>query len=239
MFRRTGDALDSPTIRRVELGRVTDRPQELPTRLPRMVGRADTIRALSAQLTMWRLVSIVGPGGIGKTTVDVSVTHALFDGFPDAVFYVDLASLVDPQLVPAAIASALGSIVQTQDPLVSLLAFIADRKILLVLDNCEHVVNVAAPLVESVVSKAPGAYVLATSREALRVQGEHTHLLHALDFPPEDPALTAAESLRHSAVQLFMGRAAAGGYDAHQMRLQGLEKILRFGKPKAEIARIL
>jgi predicted ATPase/DNA-binding winged helix-turn-helix (wHTH) protein len=193
---------------------VTDRLQKLPTRLARMVGRADAIRALSAQLMMWRLVSIVGPGGIGKTTVAVSVAHALFDGFTGDVFFIDLAPVTDPQLVPTAIASALGLMVQTQDPLASLVPFIGDRKILLVLDNCEHVIDVAAPLAECVVSEAPRAHVLATSREALRVQGEHVHLLHALDFPPEDAGLTAAEARRHSAVQLFMERSAASGYGA-------------------------
>jgi predicted ATPase len=95
------------------------------------------------------------------------------------VFFIDLAGLTDPQLVPTAVASALGFMVQTQDPLVGLLAFIGDKKILLVLDNCEHVIGVAAALAERVVSEAPPAYILATSREALRVEGEHVHLLYS------------------------------------------------------------
>jgi predicted ATPase len=104
--------------------------------------------------------------------------------------------------------------VQTQDPLVGLLAFIGDRKILLVLDNCEHVIGVAAALAERVVSEAPQAHILATSREALRVEGEHIHLLYSLDCPPEDAGLTATEALRYPAAQLFMERAAASGYGA-------------------------
>ena len=104
--------------------------------------------------------------------------------------------------------------VQTQDPLVGLLAFIGDRKILLVLDNCEHVIGVAAALAERVVSEAPQAHILATSREALRVEGEHVHLLYSLDCPPEDAGLTATEALRYPAAQLFMERAAASGYGA-------------------------
>src|SRR3984885_7526566 len=192
----------------------TERVQRLPPRLTRMVGRDDTVRSLAQQLQMWRFVSIVGPGGVGKTTVAISVAHTLVDGFHDAVFFIDLAALTDPQLVPTAVASALGLMVQTQDPLVGLLTFIGDRKILLVLDSCEHVIGVAAALAERVVSEAPQAHILATSREALRVEGEHVHLLYSLDCPLEDASLTAMEALRYPAAQLFMERAAASGYGA-------------------------
>jgi predicted ATPase/DNA-binding winged helix-turn-helix (wHTH) protein len=192
----------------------TERVQRLPPRPARMVGRDDTVRALAQQLRISRFVSIVGPGGIGKTTVAVSVAHTLIDGFRGAVFFIDLAALTDPQLVPTAVASALGFMVRTQDPLVGLLAFIGDRKILLVLDNCEHVIGVAAALAERVVIEAPHAHILATSREALRVEGEHVHVLYSLEYPPEDVGLTAVEALRYPAVQLFMERAAASGYDA-------------------------
>src|SRR3984893_12997696 len=192
----------------------SERVQKLPPRLARMVGRDDTVRALTQQLQEWRFVSIVGPGGVGKTTVAISVAHALIDRFHGAVFFIDLAALTDAKLVPTAIASVLGVMVQTQDPVVSLLAFIGDRKILLVLDNCEHVIGVAAALAERVVSETPQAHVLATSGEALQVDDEHVHLLHSLDYPPEDAGLTAMEALRYPAAQLFMERAAASGYGA-------------------------
>src|SRR3984893_14430541 len=192
----------------------TERVQKLPPRLARMVGRDDTVRALTQQLQEWRFVSIVGPGGVGKTTVAISVAHTLSDGFHDAVFFIDLAALTDPQLVPTAIASALGFMVQTQDPVIGLLTFIGDRKILLVLDNCDHVIGVAAALAERVVSEAPQAHILATSREALRVEGEHVHLLYSLDCPPEDVGSTAMEVLKYPAAQLFMERAAASGHGA-------------------------
>jgi predicted ATPase/DNA-binding winged helix-turn-helix (wHTH) protein len=195
-------------------GTTTDRAQKLPPRPWRMVGRDDTVRSLAEQLQMRRFVSIVGPGGVGKTTVAISVAHALVDGFHNMVFFVDLAALSDPRLVPTVVASALGLMVQTQDPLVGLLAFIGDKKILLVLDNCEHVIDVAAALAERVVSEAPQAHILATSREALRVEGEHVHLLYSLDCPPEDAGLTAMEALQYPAVQLFMERAATSGYVA-------------------------
>src|ERR1700726_2142931 len=175
----------------------SERVQKLPPRLARMVGRDDTVRALTQQLQMWRFVSIVGPGGVGKTTVAISVAHALIDGFHGAVFFIALAALAAPELVVTAVASALGFMVPARDPVVGLLAFIGDRKILLVLDNCDHVIGVAAALAERVVTETPQAHVLATSREALRVEGEHVHLLYSLDCPPENAGLAALETLRY------------------------------------------
>lgn len=191
---------------------VANRLQKLPARSARMVGRDDVVGAVSAQLMTSRFVSIVGSGGIGKTTVAISVAHALFDRFGGAVYFVDLDALIDPQLVPTAVASALGLMVQSRDPLPNLLTYLGDNKILLVLDNCEHVIDVAASLAERLVSEAPQAHVLATSREALRAEGEHVQLLYALDCPPEGSGITSAEALGYAAVQLFMERAAASGH---------------------------
>jgi DNA-binding winged helix-turn-helix (wHTH) protein len=97
----------------------------LPARLAQIVGRVEAIRAVSQQLMRVRFVSIVGPGGIGKTTVAVSVAHELLTGFEGAVFFVDLSVLTNPKLVPAAVASTLGFMVQAHDPLGSLLAFLS------------------------------------------------------------------------------------------------------------------
>src|SRR6202011_1863915 len=128
-----------------------------------------------------------------------------------AVFFVDLGALTDPGLVPTAVASALGFMMQAQDPFLSLLAFLGDRRVLLLLDSCEHVIDAAAALAEPVVSEAPQAHILVTSREALRVEGEHVHLLYPLEGPADPVGLTAAEALTFPAVQLFMERAAASG----------------------------
>jgi predicted ATPase/DNA-binding winged helix-turn-helix (wHTH) protein len=204
---RSASQRSFPPVRPV----VIDRLPKLPARLTRMVGRDDTVRALSALLMTRRFLSIVGPGGMGKTTVAVSIAHALIDAFEGAVFFIDLGALTDPGLVPTAVASALGFMVPAQDPFLSLLAFLGERRVLLVLDNCEHVIDAAAALAEPVVSEAPHAHILATSREALRVEGEHVHLLYPLDGPLDDAGLTAAEALTFPAVQLFMERAAASG----------------------------
>ena len=186
----------------------------LPPRLTRIVGREDTVRTLSAQLMLRRFVSIVGPAGVGKTTVALSVAHGLLADFGGDVFFVDLSALTDPNLVPTAVSSTLGFMARAQDPLGSLLAFVGDRKILLILDNCEHVIDRAAALAERVVSDAPQARILTTSREALRVQGEHVHLLHSLEGPPDSDDLTAAELCTYPAAELFMERAIASGYTA-------------------------
>jgi predicted ATPase/DNA-binding winged helix-turn-helix (wHTH) protein len=186
--------------------------KKLPARLSRIIGREDTLRTLSAQLLLRRFVSIIGPGGIGKTTVAVSVAHKLFSDFEGAIFFVDLGVLTNPKLVPGAVASTLGFMAQARDPLGSLLGFLSEKKILLILDSCEHVIDSAAALAERIVSEAPQAHVLATSREALRVRGEHVHLLHSLEGPPDGDGLTATEALAYPAAELFMERAIASGY---------------------------
>ncbi|MEH2488549.1 ATP-binding protein [Bradyrhizobium sp. AZCC 2230] len=185
---------------------------KLPLPLARMVGRDEVVRAVSEQLIMGRFVSIVGPGGIGKTTVAISVAHLLLRGFRGAAVFIDLSALTNPQLVLATVGSALGFMVQAHDPFGSLVAFLGDRKILLILDNCEHVIDAASAFAGRLVNEAPQAHILATSREPLRVEGEHVHLLYSLEFPPADADLTAAEVLRYSAAQLFVERAAAAGH---------------------------
>jgi len=185
---------------------------ELPPRLARMVGRDETVDLLSKLVHAHRFVSVVGPGGMGKTTVAVATAHMLLDDFRGAVFFVDLASLADPALVCDAIAATVRFRGHGQDPLPGLLAFLAARRLLLVLDNCEHVVEAVAALAERVCRDAPQAHLLTTSRESLRVEGEHVHLLRPLDLPLEGVELTAARALASPAVQLFVERAAASGH---------------------------
>jgi predicted ATPase/DNA-binding winged helix-turn-helix (wHTH) protein len=181
----------------------------LPSPLRRMVGRDDAVRILSDNLRTERFVSIIGAGGIGKTTVAVAVGHAVLDEFDGDVLFVDLGALNDPKLVPSALSSMVGLVAQASDPISSLVAFLRDKRLLLILDNCEHVVETVALLAEATFAQAAQVHILATSREALRVEGEHVHRLVPLDCPPDDDALTARDALSFAATQLFVERIIA------------------------------
>ena len=198
------------------MGSVDRRPAAhgLPPRLTRMVGRAETVAEVSALLRSHRFVSVVGTGGMGKTTVAIAVAHALLTDFENAVFFVDFSTLTDAALVPFSIASALGlhAPLPPQDPMAGILAFVGGDCILLLLDCCEHVIASAAAAIERLFSEAPQIHLLVTSREALRVEGEQVHLLRPLEMPPSGRGLTADQALASPAVQLFMERAAASGH---------------------------
>jgi predicted ATPase/DNA-binding winged helix-turn-helix (wHTH) protein len=183
----------------------------LPSRLSRMVGREQDVLVLSSELSVKRFVSIVGSGGVGKTTVAVAVGHDLVDAFAGAVLFVDLGMLNDPKLVGTAIASMLGLTVQSDDATPNLIAYLRDKRILLILDTCEHLVEAVAALATRIFVAAPQAHILATSREALRVEGEHVYKLEPLGVPPDDAALTAATAQSFPAVALFVERAVASG----------------------------
>jgi predicted ATPase/DNA-binding winged helix-turn-helix (wHTH) protein len=185
--------------------------ETLPERLRRMVGRDETVEILLAEVTSRRFVSIVGPGGVGKTTVAIAVAHALEAEFPGSVCFVDLSAIQDGALLCTAVASAVGCLEQTQDSLQRLLAFLSDKRILLVLDSCEHVLESVASLTECLFREAPLAHIVTTTREALRVEGENIHQLSSLGTPASNSMLTAADALASPAVQLFVDRAAAGG----------------------------
>jgi predicted ATPase/DNA-binding winged helix-turn-helix (wHTH) protein len=183
----------------------------LPNLLPRMVGRADGVRALSVQLLASRLVTVTGPGGVGKTTVAVAVAHDLLETFAEAVLFIDLGSLSDPNLVTTSLALMLGLPVQSDDPGLGVIAHLRDKRMLLILDNCEHVIEPVAAFAALVLVEAPHVHLLATSREALRVEGEQVYKLAPLSFPPDVSGLTAAVALTYPATQLFLERAMAGG----------------------------
>ena len=183
----------------------------LPRPLRRMIGRDETVDEVRAQLMAKRFVTIVGPGGIGKTTVAMAIAHTLLATFAGAVAFIDLSVLTDSGLVGASVAANVGLQIQSQDPIAALGSYLRTRPMLIVLDNCEHVVHAVAAIAERIVTEAPETYVLATSREALRVEGEYVYWLQALRLPPSEDLVAAATVESFPAVRLFLERAAAGG----------------------------
>jgi predicted ATPase/DNA-binding winged helix-turn-helix (wHTH) protein len=181
----------------------------LPVPLTRIVGRDDIIAALAMQLAKRRLLTIVGPGGIGKTTVAAAVAETVSASYADGAWFVGLASLLDPDLVPSALSTVLGISPSGANPISGLAAWLRDKQALIVLDSCEHVTAAVAPLAEEVLKAAPQVRILVTSREPLRAEGEWLHRLASLELPPDSIDLSAAEALEYSAVQLFHERAMA------------------------------
>jgi predicted ATPase/DNA-binding winged helix-turn-helix (wHTH) protein len=194
--------------------RIQQTARVLPSRLTRMVGRDAELETVSLLLLSRRFVSIVGTGGMGKTTVAIATAHAMLDVFDDAVYFVDLSAISDRSLVSSTVAAALGVVAPTQDPIPNILAFCHDRRIMLLLDNCEHVIEAVAELTERLYNESGDLFILTTSREALRAEGEHVHILAPLECPAVAENLTAPEALKSSSVQLFMERAYAAGYRA-------------------------
>jgi predicted ATPase/DNA-binding winged helix-turn-helix (wHTH) protein len=191
---------------------VAARPRPvLPAVLARMVGRDEAVRTIAADLIADRFVTIIGPGGMGKTTVAVSVANAMLEEFAGAVCFVGLGDITDPKLVATTIASTLSLTIQTEDVVPALMLCVRTLRILLVLDNCEHVIDAVAALAEQIFAEAPGVHILATSREAMRVEGEHAYWLPPLESPSPDTSVNVADALKFPAVKLFLERAAASG----------------------------
>ncbi|WP_394835820.1 helix-turn-helix transcriptional regulator [Pendulispora rubella] len=181
----------------------------LPALLATTVGRTETIELLAESLAEQRLVTIAGPGGVGKTTVAIAVARRCLRRFSDGICFVDFSSLSDPCLVTSALASALGIGVLSNEPFAGLLSHLRKKQMLLLLDTCEHVVDAAASLVESLLSRLPELRILATSREVLRATGEWAHRLPSLSHPSVTDGLSAADALAYPAVDLFVQRAQA------------------------------
>src|SRR5262249_8114062 len=146
-----------------------------------------------------------------KTTVAIAVGHRLIEAFKGEVLFVDLSMLSDPGLVATAIASMLGLSVQSDDATPALSAYLRNKRMLLVLDTCEHLIDAVAALASQIYGKAPQVHILATTREVLQVEGEHVYRLDSLSCPPEESDVPSATAQTFPGPRLFIERAAASG----------------------------
>lgn len=182
----------------------------LPPLLKRMIGRDADVENLAQVVLRTRFATLVGPGGIGKTTIAIAVGHRLESELADGVRFVDLGSIDDPNLLPSMIASAVGFVAMTPDIVPSLVAFLHDKSVLIILDNCEHVIGAAAKLAEQLFNGTTNVHILATSREALRVEGEQARPILPLSIPPAESS-DVSDVMSYTAVQLFVERVIASG----------------------------
>jgi len=186
---------------------LTEATTNLPTPLSSLVGREHDLKAVLYRVTTQRLVTLIGPGGIGKTQLAIHAARQALPSFPDGGWIVELDALRDAELVPHAIARVLGVPSRANHNLIDqIVAALASKRLLLVIDNCEHVIGAVAQLAELLLKGAPELHVLATSREPLVAEGEHLYPVNALTFPATDISDVAA-GLEHTAVQLFAERA--------------------------------
>lgn len=181
-------------------------PNNLPQQISTFIGREKEMAEARRLLATSRLVTLVGAGGIGKTRLSLQVGAEVLDGFADGVWLVELASLTDARLVPQVVATVLGVKEEAARPVRDALAdFVKDRTLLLILDNCEHVGDACAQLVNDLLQSGRDLKVLATSRERLRVGGEQSYVLPALSLPDMARGIDAVA--QSEAVQLFVERA--------------------------------
>jgi predicted ATPase/DNA-binding winged helix-turn-helix (wHTH) protein len=181
----------------------------LPVRPFMMIGRETVVAAVKDKLRDGRFVTLLGPGGIGKTTIASAVGHAAAEEFDGEVYFVDLEDLTDPRDVAGAVATSLGIALKSKDPGLELVDLVRSRKLLIILDSCEHVIEAVASLAEQLYLQTEEIHVLTTSRELLKVEGEHCYRVPSLDYPPDGSEQTANAVLRYPAAQLFVRRVAA------------------------------
>ncbi len=186
------------------------RPNNLPIAPTTFIGREHDVAEVKELLDRHRLLTLVGSGGVGKTRLAIAVGAELLDRYSDGVWFADLSPINDPELVASVVAQAM-SMSQQQGRRVdeAVPQWLRRKKLLLILDNCEHVVETVAALASSIIRTAVDVRILATSRQALDIDGEVVHRLPSLAVPPDAAGLTANEALRSEAVLLFVDRAHA------------------------------
>jgi len=196
---------DFPALRSLE-----STPNNLPQRVTSFVGRERGQAEVRKLLEKAPLLTLLGMGGLGKTRLSLQVAADVLDRFPDGVWFVELAPVADARLVPQAVASVLGVMEEAGRPVIeALVKFVRDRELLVILDNCEHLVHACADLAKQLLEAGTRLKLLASSREHLHVPGEITYPVPALAVPDVRTPFTADVLLQFEAVRLFVDRAQA------------------------------
>jgi predicted ATPase/DNA-binding winged helix-turn-helix (wHTH) protein len=199
-----------------------------PPLISRLVGRAAAAQFVQDLVSAYRVVTLTGPGGIGKTALAIKAARYLLPDFEDGGWIVELASLSDPGLVPSTVASTLGLKLTGEISAEAVARAVGGRHLLLVLDNCEHVIEVAANLAETLTRLCPRTTIVATSREVLRIEGESVYRVPPLEVPA--PGQAAPDTImQYSAVELFVTRTKAlnAGFSPHAEDLASIATICR------------
>jgi predicted ATPase/DNA-binding winged helix-turn-helix (wHTH) protein len=220
----------------------------LPQQLTSLIGREAEVADIKARLQSHRLVTLTGSGGVGKTRLAIEAGGGLLDDYPDGVWLAELAPLNDPQLVTAVVAEVLGVNLSAPTAAVeALAAALKHKQLLLIIDNCEHVIGEAARVAEALIRGCPRLSILASSRERLAIAGESVIRVPSLPTPQPKAAATAAAARQYAAVQLFVERASALGLgfsltDANAamvgsicQRLDGIPLAIELAVPRLKV----
>jgi predicted ATPase/DNA-binding winged helix-turn-helix (wHTH) protein len=213
-YRFVAHLSESPTVNRagiVALPSLVDPPSNVPAPTSELIGREGLLADVIDLMTEHRLVTLVGPGGIGKTRIGLEVARRSKQTFADGVWLAELATLRDPELVAPAVTAALRlAPIEAGDPADRLAKALAGKSLLLILDDCEHVIEAATHIAEALLAAGPAVRVLATSREPLRSDGERIFRVPGLDVSPESSD-DVEEFLSSGAARLFFSRAQSAG----------------------------
>jgi class 3 adenylate cyclase len=189
-------------------------PNNLPRLLTSFVGREKEMEEIKRLLESASLLTLIGSGGCGKTRLTIQVGFDLLFSYPDGVYIVELAALTDAVLVPQAVASALGMREEPGRPITqTLIEYLQDKRALIILDNCEHMVQPSAQIADTLLRNCPKLRMFASSREGLGIEGETTYRIPSLSLPDPRQPQTAATLSRFEAVRLFVERARAAQPD--------------------------